>query len=80
MIARDIPRLTGRVANLIRENPQGAQIRADVLGKVEEPLATSNRATPLMDSDNPETGLARFKTTLEFAISPHPSRHVHAGI
>ena len=67
-----------QIVNLSRDDSKVAQIWAGVPGNLGEPWATSNRSTPLMDSDNPETFSAFSRTPLEFAISPHAKRRVHA--
>ena len=52
-VAPDISDLPREIANLLRDNPQGTEIRENVLGAAEDSLAVPFRSTQLLDLDNP---------------------------
>ena len=74
----DVARPTQQIANLTRDTTQGTEIWANISGTVEESLANFNRITPVSDLDNPGIITKSSKTTLDFAVSPQATRHVHA--
>ena len=53
-MAQDISQLAQRIADLLRDNPQGTKIWAKVLGTAEESVAAPLRSTLLFDLDNAE--------------------------
>ena len=67
-MAHDISHLSQQNVNLVRDDPEGAEIWSNVLGTAEESVAKFYRSAPSMESGNQEF----------IRSSPHAKRHVRA--
>ena len=77
-MAQNISHFARLLANILRGNSEGREIRASVSESAEESLAARPRGAPLSNSDNPDMYLKFFKVAMEFDLSPHMKCHLRA--
>ena len=75
---QDASRLTQQIADLVSDDPQGNEIRANVSGSVAKSSAAPFHNAPLLNPDNTGIYSQRPKFAMGFGFFPQSKRHFHA--